>query len=291
MDATTRLDIDFVGIGFRRCATSWLNAVLAEHPQIRKPDRGVHFFNDNWDRGVGWYRQQLGADAARGPDIRLGEFCTTYSYPENAPLVAERLHALAPEARILACIREPVARLRSDYLRSVRRGELDDIGLEGAVEQRPDFLERGRYAPVLRLFMDTFGRERVKVVTYDAVSAAPAATLAEIFTFLDVDPAFRPSALEEKVGATYAPRSAGFEVALNRVQRLGGRALRAIGAGALLRSGLKRRLVAGLRRLNTAPPPAEPPETLRLRALYADDIAEVEALTGLDLAAWRGERR
>ena len=38
----------FIGVGFQRCGTSWLNKVLFEHPDICKPESGLHFFNKNY---------------------------------------------------------------------------------------------------------------------------------------------------------------------------------------------------------------------------------------------------
>ena len=63
---------DVIGIGTRRCGSSWLHDVLNRHPQVGKPPNGLHFFSTNFERGVSWYAEQLEPFADR---LVLMEFC------------------------------------------------------------------------------------------------------------------------------------------------------------------------------------------------------------------------
>ena len=37
----------YLGIGCRRCASSWLHSLLNSHPQISKPKNGLHYFSQD----------------------------------------------------------------------------------------------------------------------------------------------------------------------------------------------------------------------------------------------------
>lgn len=277
--------IHFVGIGFQRCATSWLNFMLADHPQICKPNSGLHYFNHNYGKGKAWYLDRVKSYCKESHSQVCGEFSTTYSYPENYKNVAARLKNDFPDTLILASIRDPVERAYSDYLRSVRRGEVKNKGLRQAISTDYQIMERGYYFPVIKEFQENFGSDRVMVVVYDQIVQKPYAVLSSIFAFLGIDDKYRPQNMNERMGATYQPRMQGIELALNKCQHFG-RQFFQNNELLLPLKAFAKKIVKKVRFLNTNETKRDIRYKQELRKIYKNDVKQVEHVTGHDLSAW-----
>ena len=103
---------DFVIIGTQRGGTTSLHAYLGAHPQVQTPaTKELHFITDRYERGLDWYLGQFPAELA--PDVITGE-ATPYALFH--PLAPRRLREIAPAARLIALLRNPVDRAYSQYL-------------------------------------------------------------------------------------------------------------------------------------------------------------------------------
>ena len=163
---------DFIGIGFRRCASSWLHACLSEHPDIGKPMSGLHFFSDRecYSKGIDWYEKQLESYSVKRI---LGEFSVSYTYPDVYKHAATRIYENYPAVKLICTVRNPIERAYSDYLRSVSLSELDkNISFEQAIELDSDLIERGFYGRILKWYEDYFSG-RVFVLLYEDLKANP----------------------------------------------------------------------------------------------------------------------
>jgi Sulfotransferase domain len=214
---------DFVGVGAQRCGTSWWFRQITMHPGV--PFKGdlhhkeVHFFDSLAGRTLGppdaeRYARYFARPAEGG---LIGEWTPRYMH-DGWPLA--QLREVAPAARILVLLRDPVDRYASGYARENRlareRGE-PGITPEMVAEQRL----RGRYADQLQQVLETFGRERVLILQYERCRADYDGQLARTYGFLGLDPGFRPNAPRqapraprerdmppaerEQLGAWYAP--------------------------------------------------------------------------------------
>ncbi len=115
---------DFVIIGTQRGGTTSLHAYLSAHPQVATPaTKELHFITDRYERGLDWYLGQFPAELP--PDVITGE-ATPYALFH--PLAPRRLREIAPAARLIVLLRNPVDRAYSHYLleRVPRRR---DVGL------------------------------------------------------------------------------------------------------------------------------------------------------------------
>ena len=60
----------FLIVGAQRCGTTSMFKTLRQHPAVLAPalQKGIHYFDKNYDRGPGWYRSHfpLRADRRRG---------------------------------------------------------------------------------------------------------------------------------------------------------------------------------------------------------------------------------
>jgi len=274
-------DIDFVGIGFRRCATSWISTMLSMHPEICKPNSGLHYFNENYKKGKSWYLKNIALTKETSHKI-YGEFSTTYSYPQYFEKVAHRLKREYPKTLILLSIRNPVDRTISDYRRSVYRGELN--GKDVSIAECPDIIERGFYSPVIKTFQESFGNDNVLVVSFDSVVNDAKSTLSNIYSFLGVNKHYNPLDKNRR-------EQSSTHLLLKKRNLL--RNFQSY-KNKLLRDPyyhiLKKLYIKSLKYLKFFNPQVYP-KNLELNQktvnFYREDIIKTELLTGLDLSSWK----
>jgi hypothetical protein len=100
----------------------------------------------------------------------------------------------APRARILVMLRDPVDRYASAYARENRlaqdRGE---AGIAPAMAEQQ--VTRGFYASQVQSTLETFGRDRVLILQYERCRAEYERELERTYTFLGLEPSFRPAGL------------------------------------------------------------------------------------------------
>ncbi len=176
--------IDAIGIGCRRCASSFLHYCLNQHPEVIKPDRGIHFFSEFADRGLDWYIDSL---PKKNDDKTLLEFSISYTYPEYAHTAAHLIKEMFPDVKLFVTVRNPIERAFSDYLRSIKNLEIShNYSFEQAIEIYPAFLDRGRYSLILNPYFDLFPSERIHVLIYEDLLESTEKFLNPFFHFLGV---------------------------------------------------------------------------------------------------------
>lgn len=187
---------------------------LGAHPAVRVADRKeLHFFDQNFDKGVDWYRAQF-PDVADG--VLVGEGTPAYL---GDTLALERISEVLPDARLLVSVREPVARIWSHYwLWHERRLDVRsfpdalDHELEAYERDGPDaaeipYLRNSMYAHQLSYLRQRFEPERIHVVVFERMVASPEEQYASVCEFLGVDPTERPANLGEPINPYVRIRS------------------------------------------------------------------------------------
>jgi hypothetical protein len=284
---------DFLGIGAPRAGTTWLHEVLAAHPDVLMPSRRkeLNFFDNHFHRGLEWYAASFDPPdpAAGGARPRaVGEVTPVYMYREPC---RERIRTVPSIRRFVVCLRDPVDLLWSGYRQNSAIFNFQG-DLAAFMEEFPHVVANGFYARALRPWFDEFGRDRFLLLDFGEIVGDPERALARLGDFLDVDPARFPAGVaDEQRNRTYTPR----------FPRLHSWAKR--GTTRLYRSDLTwvvdlaKRL--GLRRLVRAEAAGDQPggsrqvelspeQRAELHRLYADDLGELEDLTGLQLAGRPG---
>lgn len=137
--------------------------------------------DDNWYRSL--FRDRQGRTVA-------GE-----ATPEYAVLGVnglEHIKRLAPDARILYVMREPIARAWSQILHRCRVQNIDARHADPAtliqLTEPADFRVHGDYAAILDAVFNVFPKDRVHIGFYEAIHADRQAALNDICRFLDVAP-------------------------------------------------------------------------------------------------------
>jgi hypothetical protein len=197
---------DFLVIGAQRAGSTSLFDYLCRHPQVASPShKEIHFFDQNFFRGEGWYRSHFPPRARlRRLSAVTGEASPYYMFH---PQAARRAAAAVPEARLIALLRNPVDRAYSHY-QLARRGGHERLGFREALEQESDrlageaeqigadpgyrstphrhlsYLARGLYAEQLERWLAVYPRDRMLVLRSEDLFAAPATAYAETLAFL-----------------------------------------------------------------------------------------------------------
>ncbi len=274
--------IDFVGIGPARAATTWLYECLKAHPQIIMPrwDKKTHFFDLYYERGLGWYENQY---SPPDPGQVRGEITETYIfYPE----VAARIRRHYPEAKIFACLRDPVERSFSAYLHLRRDGEITVPFEEALGKYGKALVDDNFYYDELVAYFDLFPPEQLMMSVFEEdLKPDPRAFLNRLYGFLGVDDQFLPDRWDQVVNQSVNPR---FPL-LNKAMLLAHFALRKLDVYKYLTPLKELKAVQKLRFKDGGPDPAEfPAQTrARLRETFAPQVDKLSRLLGRDLSCWR----
>jgi hypothetical protein len=199
-------------IGGQRCGTSSLYKYLGQHPEVRASIRKeIQYFTAFAERGEAWYRSHFPLAGTRSsrrtkiyfeasPDYLLDHRC------------AARAAGVLKDARIVAIVRNPVARALSHYEHNCQLGHewlpFDDaLDAEESrlathrerMDREPDspiskeycrfsYVTRGFYAEQLATWMEHFPLERILVIESADLFRDPALTMSRLTTFLDIAP-------------------------------------------------------------------------------------------------------
>jgi hypothetical protein len=201
--APLRMLPGFLIVGAQRCGTTSMYRALSTHPAVGKAvlHKGVHYFDMNYDRGIGWYR-------AHFPLAVTGRLTFESSpYYMFHPLAAERIAADLPGVKLIVLVRDPVERAYSAHAHELARGfetesferaiELEPARLDREAEriaaapgylshshQHHAYLARGRYVEQLDRLGRMFGRDRIHVVDSGDFFGKPEPVYDSVLDFL-----------------------------------------------------------------------------------------------------------
>ena len=306
---------DFFIVGHAKCGTTALYEMLRTHPQIFMPElkEPAYFATDLRRRfqppGAGPLPETLAdylalfAPAREGQ--RVGEASSLYLWSSAA---AAGIAEVAPDARIIAILREPADFLRSLHMQLLQNHIESERSLRRAIELEPErragrhiprrsvrpqallYSERVKYAAQLRRYHAVFAPEQVLVLIYEDFRADNEATVRQVQRFLGVDDTLpiegreanpsvmmRSQQLDELVNAVSVGRGA-----------LGGAAKRMI-KGVVPAGARARMLKAAQHRLVHGPPDPPDPELMgELRRRFAPEVVAISEYLGRDLVSQWG---
>lgn len=175
-------------IGAMKAGTTALWWWLAQHPAIapsRVKEPQFLCERANWEQGIERYLELWDWEPARHRwALEASTNYTKLPVRGNAALAALRLPG---EFRFLYMVRNPVQRLRSQYLHSLAEGWIEQPIHEGLSPQAVLF---SNYRFQLEPYKVFHGRESIHVISHEAFCADPRATVRGVCEFLDIDPDF-----------------------------------------------------------------------------------------------------
>jgi hypothetical protein len=179
-------------IGAMKCGTTSLHRYLSHHPEVfmsRKKE--VNFFveHSNWSKGLDWYKSHF-----TEPRKVRGEASPNYTCHPLFPSLADKMHAILPDAKLIYCVRHPIKRMISHYVHEYSLG-LENRGFEEAMLDPKDnpYLVRSMYFYQLEQYLKYYPASQIKVMVLEEMEQDPFSTLKEIFGFLEVDPNYKDS--------------------------------------------------------------------------------------------------
>lgn len=198
--------LDFLIIGEMKCGTTTLWSLLDQHPQVFRPlEKELHFFGSYSYFGasgpdrLGDLAQYQAHFAEAAPGQLRGEATPNYLVDRLAP---QRIAETAPGARLVAVLRDPIARAWSHYWHVVRRG-WEDLDFEDALDaeeariargdderEKFSYMTRGKYVQNLRRYEALFGRDAICVVFLDELKGNRQAVVEEVWRHIGCQPPY-----------------------------------------------------------------------------------------------------
>jgi hypothetical protein len=277
-------------IGAARSGTSSLHHYLGLHPEIHMSvPKEPHFFSRSPDGR--WPGGRRFTDSAyqrlfESPLPVRGESSVTYSYFPYPAGVPARIAAVAPDARFIYLLRDPVERAVSHYRWHVaigreRRSLAEVAAAPNDAEER--YLAASSYATQLGEYVKVFRDDRVLVLDSGDLQERRGDTLRHVFAFLGVEASFSSAEFANLRNVSARDRritSAGKRIALSPVYR---RATRWIPPAT------RHRLTAPARALLSRPvPEIEASDEVRavLAERLAPEAAQLRRMTGKAFPTW-----
>lgn len=271
---------NFLGIGAPRAGTTWLNTLLASHPDVYTPTarKEINFFDQYFERGLAWYEGFFPSLELSAAYRAIGEISPQYLECSECP---ERIFTTLPDSKLIVTLRHPVARAYSQYGLFVQRrnyrGRFEDF-----VAARPRSLERGFYSRYLKRYLRYFDRAQMLALVFEDAVSDVRRTKQRLADFLGIAADKFPAAAgASKINPSSIPR---FQFLYGLVAK--GRRLRKWHLEPIVdfvtRSGIPRLLARG-----ESLPPLDPEVKRRLSELYLDEFRELEQCMQIDLHCWR----
>lgn len=180
---------DFYIIGAMKCGTSTLQSQLTALPGVFMCEpKEPQFFSDPevWAKGMAWY-EGLFADAEPGQIV--GEASTHYTKWPDLPDAPARVAAATPDARLIYCVRDPLARALSHYRHEWTQGVARG-GPEAAARDMDALWQYGCYDKQVSRWLEHFDADRVLIVSLERLNAEPDAEFARVLSFLGAEGAW-----------------------------------------------------------------------------------------------------
>jgi hypothetical protein len=212
---------DFLIIGAKRGGTTSLYNYLLEHPLVTPlfPSvakiKGIHFFDRNFHRGLGWYRSHFptvaykaSVERTKGRRTVAGEASPYYLFHPLAPV---RAHGVVPHAKLIVLLRNPVDRAYSHYLERTRNGT-EPLSFEEAIAREPErlngelerlleehsyysfahehfsYVSQGLYLDQLQLWWSVYPRDQVCLIRSEDFFDHPNGVYRRVLEFLELPP-------------------------------------------------------------------------------------------------------
>jgi hypothetical protein len=189
-------------IGAQKCGTTALHQYLLHHPEIyMSREKELSFFVDKgrgtWEHGVEWYKSWFPQNA----NVKIyGESTPQYtSYPGFGG-VPERMHSIIPDAKLIYLVRDPIQRIASAYIQQRSTGHYQN-SFEHLINNMSDknfMVACTKYYMQISRYLPYYPKERLLVLSQEALNSHRQATLRTVFNFLEVDPDFYSQSFEKR---------------------------------------------------------------------------------------------
>ena len=222
--------VDFIVIGAQRSGTSSVFEHLRAHPELYiPPEKEYPFFSHDEIHAGGWQAYISSAFREAPEEVRWGTVTPWYmagcpvdsegklaaaghwavrgaaaqrDLPESPErIIPERIRAQLPAVKLVAILRDPVARCISHYGLDVLRNVADPRHFDSVIAEllepanlessrrlrAPTYVATGEYGRILKSYYEVFPREQILVCFTSDLERAPRELMQELFGHLNVD--------------------------------------------------------------------------------------------------------
>ena len=201
--AITDRRVDFMIVGTQKGGTTALDEYLRPHPEIcMAQEKEPHFFNQDrhFRNGAPDYAPYQAFFSPKPRHKLIGEATPSYMYFPDVPA---RLKEYNPDLKLIALLRDPIARAYSQWNMDRRaRKRPRPFGEAIRAEQRarengtmpprgPEaitYIHRGFYSEQLERLWQHFPREQTLILRNEELRDRPRETLDRVCSFLGVPP-------------------------------------------------------------------------------------------------------
>jgi hypothetical protein len=287
--------IDFIGIRFSRCGTTWISKCLEDHPEIcfSKP-KEVQFFDVDfdYDKGPSYYENFF--KCKKGENVR-GEYSPEYFLHDKT---IERIRKDAPNAKLIFTLRNPMDRAFSQYLyRQRKTGKvfpIEKIFDQDSIRIEERILYFGLYYKHLMRWVKDLPRDQYLILIHEDSRKDPISFIKSIYKFLGVNPDFVSPNLQKDINVT---RGIGYKSRLiqnifskrvrmkrNKIGRIIIDFLKLFGVGKLSSYIMYKNL-----NIKDSPEKEKLSDGIRIRIkeYYKEDIRSLEKFVHRDLSFWK----
>lgn len=186
---------NFICIGTQKGGTTTLHQMLSRQEDIYLPrQKELQFFSIQKDKSVEWYSKHFEHAEA---NQTCGEITPYYMFHKDVP---RRIAKLIPTIKLIALVRDPIARTLSQYFHAKRLG-FEDLDLMSALQaeteriktgseysyQKHSYVSRSKYNEQLLRFEQYFPQEKLLVIKSEDLFNKTNSTFRRILDFLGVE--------------------------------------------------------------------------------------------------------
>ena len=184
-------------IGQMKCGTTALLRYLDHHPDIVSPPYEIGFFNENYGKGLEWYRNQMPLSSPGQWTVeKTPKYCMSN-------ISAARILAMNASVKAILLVRDPIVRSVSHWIHSCHgrlKTDRDEhkrkcetyegsgiLTEEGHVNVSSTFIRRSVYADIIQFWTPLFALgSQLLIVDGDNLVSDPVTELEKIEHFLGV---------------------------------------------------------------------------------------------------------
>ncbi len=285
---------NFFIVGAPKAGTTSLYFYLKRHPDVfMSPVKEPNFFSYDEtikqnlyhkEKGVGNFAEYQNLfSTANGHHKAIGEASVSYLFYPSVPV---RIKEKVPEAKIIMSLRNPIDRAYSHYFMEHKLGYVGE-SFESIVFKKSkhkfahlyyqQFIELGLYYQQVKRYIDTFGKDQVKIYIYDDLDEHLNEMVSDVFRFLDIND-LHVADLENKYNTYSTPRNPFFRFIYSQKR------LRTLARNLVPKSSIEK--VKNIFLTRDKKVERQQATVDELKRIYKPDIIELEKLLNRNLSAW-----
>jgi hypothetical protein len=194
---------NFVIIGAQKSASSFLQACLAEHPDIYIPHEEIPFFEspDYEEHTINDLRRILEGRQEKCLGIKRPNYIGKSEVPS-------RLEYHLPNAKLIAVLRNPIERAISAYFHQIRSGTIPPFKFESGIKKilqdkyfnnqykrAHEIIEFGLYYKYLSQYSHFLKNNQLLIFLHEDIKREPLKSVKKAYNFLDISADYIPKSL------------------------------------------------------------------------------------------------